>query len=77
MYLPEPAHESGKTDALALLAAASIAPAHTCENDPDTQRAFDESLRALAEDIVRYHPSLAHLLIGMSPTPCPFVHGQN
>ena len=75
MYLPDPADESG--DALALLAAASAAPAHACENDPDTQRAFDEGLRALAEDIVRYHPGLAHLLVGMGPTPCPFVHGQN
>jgi len=77
MYLPEPAHESSSHDALALLAAAAASPAQVCENDPATQRAFDESLRALAEDIVRYHPGLAHLLIGMSATPCPFVHGQN
>lgn len=77
MYLPEPTHESSSHDALALLAAAAASPAQVCENDPATQRAFDESLRALAEDIVRYHPGLAHLLIGMSATPCPFVHGQN
>ncbi len=44
---------------------------------PRPSAPFDESLRALAEDIVRYHPGLAHLLIGMSATPCPFVHGQN
>lgn len=77
MYLPETAPDSPASDALALLAAASIAPSEICENDPATQRAFDESLRALAEDIVRYHPGLAHLLIGMSAQPCPFVHGQN
>lgn len=75
MYLTDP--ESGSHDALTLLAAAATAPALACEADPATQRAFDESLRALAEDIVRYHPGLAHLLMGMSATPCPFVHGRN
>jgi hypothetical protein len=74
MYLPEPADNS---NALALLSAAAIAPSQICENDPDTKQAFEEGLRALAEDIVRFHPGLAHLLIGMSATPCPFVHGQN
>jgi len=74
MYLPEPADNS---DALALLSAAAIAPSQICENDPDTRQAFEEGLRALAEDIVRFHPGLAHLLIGMSETPCAFVHGQN
>jgi hypothetical protein len=74
MYLPEPADNS---DALALLSAAAIAPSQICENDPDTKQAFEEGLRALAEDIVRFHPGLAHLLIGMSATPCAFVHGQN
>ncbi len=77
MYLPESAHDPGQSNALALLAAASSAPAQICASDPDTQRAFEESLRALAEDIVRYHPSLAHLLLGMGDVPCPFVHGQN
>lgn len=77
MYLPDPAANNSSNDALALLSAASIAPAQICENDPDTQQAFEESLRALAEDIVRYHPGLAHLLIGMSATPRSFVHGQN
>jgi hypothetical protein len=77
MYLPEPANDSSSHDALALLTAAADSPAQVCGNDPATQRAFDEGLRALAEDIVRYHPGLAHLLIGMSATPCPFVHGQN
>ncbi len=77
MYLPEPDSQSGSAKALALLSAASPAPAQACASDPDIQRAFEESLRALAEDIVTYHPGLAHLLIGMSATPCPFVHGQN
>lgn len=77
MYLPEPASDSSSAKALALLSAASPAPAAACAGDPETQRAFDESLRALAEDIVHFHPGLAHLLIGMSSTPCPFVHGRN
>lgn len=77
MYLPESTRESGSSDALALLTAAAVSPALSCENDPETKRAFDESLRALAEDIVRYHPGLAHLLVGMSSTPCDCVHGQN
>ncbi|HRQ88456.1 MAG TPA: hypothetical protein PLA50_06645 [Bacteroidia bacterium] len=75
MYLHEPEENDAK--ALALLSAAASAPSQICALDPDTQRAFDESLRALAEDIVRYHPGLAHVLIGMSSTNCPFVHGQN
>lgn len=77
MYLPEPADHSSSSATLALLSAAAIAPSQMCESDPDTKQAFEEGLRALAEDIVRFHPGLAHLLIGMGPTPCPFVHGQN
>lgn len=77
MYLPEPADHSSSSQALALLSAAAIAPSQICENDPETKQAFEDSLRALAEDIVKFHPGLAHLLIGMSATPCPFVHGQN
>lgn len=77
MYLPDSTSDAQSPDTLALLSAAAIAPSEFCENDPATQRAFDEGLRALAEDIVRYHPGLAHLLIGMSAQPCPFVHGQN
>ena len=77
MYFPEPDSENNSSKALALLSAAKIAPAQICDEDPETQQAFQESLRALAEDIVRFHPGLAHLLIGMSSTPCPFVHGQN
>ncbi len=77
MYLPDSADDSGTSHALALLASASAAPAHACANDPEVQRAFDEGLRALAEDILRFHPGLAHLLVGMSTPPCPYVHGQN
>ena len=74
MYLPEPADNS---DALALLSAAAIAPSQICENDPDTKQAFEEGLRALAEDIARFHPGLAHLLIGMSATPCALKKKKN
>ncbi len=77
MYLPEPADHTSSSNALALLSAAAIAPSQICESDPDIKQAFEEGLRALAEDIVRFHPGLAHLLIGMSSTPCSFVHGQN
>lgn len=77
MYLPDSASDESSSLALELLTAASIAPAQICEDDPDTRMAFDQSLRALAEDILKFHPGLAHLLIGMSNAPCPIVHGQN
>lgn len=77
MYLPDSASQNNSSQALELLTAASIAPAQICEDDPDTRMAFDEGLRALAEDILKFHPGLAHLLIGMSSAPCPIVHGQN
>jgi hypothetical protein len=75
MYFPDSASDSAK--ALALLSAASPDPAGACGSDPETQEAFEEGLRALAEDIVRYHPGLAHVLMGMGSEPCHFVHGQN
>ena len=77
MYLDDSSPNPGNSDALALLTAAAASPGDICQGDPETRRAFDESLRALAEDIVQYHPGLAHILIGMSKTPCPIVHGQN
>lgn len=75
MYFPNSDNDHAK--ALALLSAASSDPAASCGGDPQTQEAFEESLRALAEDIVRYHPGLAHVLLGMGSEPCHFVHGQN
>ncbi len=75
MHFPESDSDSSK--ALALLAAASSDPGANCGSDPETRLAFEEGLRALAEDIVRYHPGLAHVLIGMGSRPCHFVHGQN
>jgi len=77
MYLNDSSANADSSDALALLTAASAAPGTICKEDPDTQRAFDEGLRALAEDILKYHPGLAHILIGMGNAPCPVVHGQN
>ncbi len=77
MYLHDSSTNSESSDALALLTAAAASPGTICMEDPDTQRAFDESLRALAEDIIKYHPGLAHILIGMGNAPCPIVHGQN
>jgi hypothetical protein len=75
MYLPEPASNHSHT--LELLSAATESPATICSEDPETRIAFEEGLRALAEDIIQYHPGLAHILIGMSETTCPFTHGQN
>ncbi|NLT69718.1 MAG: hypothetical protein GXX91_03365 [Verrucomicrobiaceae bacterium] len=77
MYLNDSSANAESSNALALLTAAAASPGETCQDDPETQRAFDESLRALAEDIIEYHPGLAHILIGMSKSPCPVVHGQN
>lgn len=77
MYLNDSAANAENSDALALLTAAAVAPGEICKDDPETQRAFDEGLRALAEDIIHYHPGLAHILIGMSNAPCPVIHGQN
>ena len=76
MYLHDPA-SNDNSHALALLTAASVSPDKAYNDDPEIREAFDQSLRALAEDIIKYHPGLAHLLIGMSSTPCPIVHGQN
>lgn len=77
MYLPEPPNSDEQSDALSLLSAAIVAPEEICQSDPDTQIAFEESLRAMAEDIVLYHPGLAHILIGMSAEPESFIHGRN
>jgi hypothetical protein len=77
MYHNDSSTNAEGANALALLTAAAASPVAMCEEDPDTKRAFDESLRALAEDILKYHPGLAHILIGMGNTPCPVVHGQN
>ena len=50
-------------------------------NDPEARAAFDESLRQLAEDIVEFSPSIAHILLGMKPNdssdPFENIHGQN
>lgn len=75
MYFPD--SSSNHSHTLELLSAATDAPAKICAEDPATRMAFEEGLRALAEDIIRYHPGLAHLLIGMSDTASPFTHGQN
>jgi|GEM_PF-597679 len=78
MYYPEPEpHQNTSLENLKLLETASLSPLESCENDPSVQEAFETGLRQLAEDIVEYHPSLAHVLLGMSSTSCDIVHGQN
>jgi hypothetical protein len=34
-------------------------------------------LRELAEDIIRFHPNLAHILVHMNEDLSPYVAGQN
>ncbi|MEX2580026.1 MAG: hypothetical protein WD342_13285 [Verrucomicrobiales bacterium] len=77
MHLPDSAPQDIDARTLELLAAAASAPSAMCQDDPEVKEAFEKGLRSLAEDIVKFHPGLAHLLIGMSDTPCPVVHGQN
>ncbi len=46
--------------------------------DPEIMEAFEEGVRQLAEDIVQYHPGLAHVLLGMGDAPShDTLHGQN
>ena len=77
MYLPNSDASLSSAKALELLESATASPAEICENDPEVKAAFDQSLRELAEDIIQYHPGIAHILLGMGETPCPSVHGQN
>ncbi|MDF1751836.1 MAG: hypothetical protein P1U89_03575 [Verrucomicrobiales bacterium] len=56
----------------------SSSPAEACSSDPKVKAAFEESLRHLAEDIIEYNPSLAHILLGMSDGGDPAsLHGRN
>ncbi len=77
MYHSDSDSNNSSSLALELLSSASISPAEICNNDPEVREAFEQGLRELAEDILKFHPSLAHILIGMSSSPCPVVHGQN
>ena len=76
MYLPEP-HPTSSTRALELLETAAADPSRAVQEDPEIRAAFEDSLRELAEDIVKHNPSLAHLLLGMGEAPSPIVHVQN
>jgi len=76
MYLPEP-HPTSSSRTLELLDSAAADPARICQNDPEVRAAFEDSIRELAEDIIKHNPSLAHLLLGMGNAPSPLVHGQN
>ena len=62
---------------LKLLEIASVSPSEACESDPLLQEAFEVGLRQLAEDIVEFHPSLAHVLLGMGTNSNDIIHGQN
>ncbi len=73
MYLKD----SNDSNTLALFESAAGSPAEAMMENPELKAAFEESLRSLAEDIVEFHPGLAHILVGMSEVTCPVVHGQN
>lgn len=77
MHLPDSSPKSTDALALEILETARTSPAAISQDDPEVQAAIEQGIRSLAEDIVKLHPGLAHLLIGMSETPCPVVHGQN
>jgi|TARA_B110000305_G_C19422941_1_gene631923 hypothetical protein len=73
MYL----QDSNHSDVLALFESAAGSPAEAMKENPELKEAFEESLRSLAEDIIEFHPGLAHILVGMSEVPSPVIHGQN
>jgi len=77
MYHPDPTPESNHSNHLQLLEAASDAPSEACLEDPETREAFDDGLRQLAQDIIQFHPDIAHILLGMGETASGTVHGQN
>lgn len=77
MHLPDSSQPSTDALALELLESARVSPENFEHDNPEMKAAFEQGLRSLAEDIVKLHPGLAHMLIGMSEVPCPIVHGQN
>ncbi len=78
MYYSDPdSFNNDAEESLKLLEIASVAPKEACMSDPLIKEAFDAGLRQLAEDIVEFHPSLAHVLLGMGTDSCDIVHGQN
>ncbi|MCG8601120.1 MAG: hypothetical protein MI807_13335 [Verrucomicrobiales bacterium] len=77
MFLPEPQSSQTSNRNLELLATAGESPDQDCSDNPELQAAFDQGLRELAEDIIRFHPDLAHILVHMNDDPNPFVAGQN
>ncbi len=48
-----------------------------CLADPQVRAAFEESLRMLAEDIIKYNPSLAHVLLGIKTDDGCEFNGRN
>jgi len=48
-----------------------------CLDDPQARAAFEESLRMLAEDIIKYNPSLAHVLLGIKGDEGADFNGRN
>jgi len=77
MHLPDSHSSDHGFSTLQILQGAMDDPERICREDPLVQQAFEDSLRGLAQDILTYHPGLAHLLIGMSGGVGSFVHGQN
>jgi len=77
MHLPPTSAQQARDRALALMETASPSPQTFCGEDPEIREAFDDGLRQLAEDIVKFHPDLAHLLIALGQGPTLEVNGRN
>jgi len=77
MHLPQTAAQQARARAIALMESASPSPEVVCEENPEIREAFDHGLRQLAEDIVKFHPDLAHLLIGLGQVPGLEINGRN
>ncbi len=77
MFNPDSSSNDSDDQPLQLLEFASDAPAKACAENPEIKEAFDSSLRELAQDILQYHPDIAHILLGMGGSPSESIHGQN
>jgi len=77
MYPPSPEPDPHHVHDLQLLESALDTPGASCEESDELREAFENGLRQLAEDIIQYHPSLAHVLIGLGQEAPDYYQGQN
>lgn len=60
-----------------ILSLINESPEEAFSKDPEVRAAFEKGLRNLAEDIIKYNPGLAHILMAMSTDSEDSIHGQN